>query len=140
MQNRPLLANVLLLITFFLASPALAQSEASLKPGWKKAWIASLLAVAGSTAFDAASSAGRYESNPLLRRADGTFNGPRALAIKGSSAGLMLVMQGLLARKHPDAYKRATILNAATAAAFTAIAARNLGVPKAATGDSGSSQ
>jgi hypothetical protein len=45
MRNRSLLATFLLLITFSLASPGLAQSEASLKRVSKKAWIASVLAL-----------------------------------------------------------------------------------------------
>lgn len=133
MRNRFLLASVTVLLGLCLATPVQAQSETRVKRGWKKAWIASALAVAAATAFDASSSAGRYEGNPLLRRADGTFSPHRALLIKGSTAGLMLFVQALYTRHHPEAYKSATIINAATAGVFAAVAARNRGLPKAAT-------
>lgn len=131
MKNRFLLASVAVLMMLCLATPAWAQSEIRVKRGWKKAWIASALALAAATAFDARSSTGRFETNPLLRRPDGTFSPRRALVIKGTTAGVMLFMQSLHGRKHPEIYKAATIVNAATAGIFTATAARNLSVPKA---------
>ena len=93
-------------------------------------WITSLFAVAGGTSFDAASSWGKRESNPLLSSANGTFGG-KGLGIKVGLAAAVIVPQICL-RKHKELRGAFTMGNFAGAGGFTAVALHNLGVPSAA--------
>lgn len=92
-------------------------------------WKISMAAMLAASAFDAASSMGKYEQNPLLRSSDGTFGG-RGLAVKFSLMGAVLVPQILL-RDRRDMRKLFTVINFADAALFTTIGAHNMGVKPA---------
>jgi hypothetical protein len=131
MQRRLSAAAISIVLAFSLAVPAEAQSFKPAKRSWKKAWIASAIALAAASAFDAGSSAGRFESNPLFRSANGTFSGHRAFAIKGGTTAGIVLMQALFGRKNPEMYRQGAILNGSLAGAYSALALRNLGVEKA---------
>lgn len=92
----------------------------------KRIWIESICAVLAASAFDAATSWGKQESNPLLSSPDGTF-GARGLAIKASIAGAVLIPQ-LLLRRHKEFRKSFIVANFADAAVFMGASIHNLGV------------
>jgi hypothetical protein len=89
-------------------------------------WKISMATMLAATAFDAASSWGKSEQNPLLASSNGTF-GAKGLAIKGSLAGVSLVPQ-LIFRNNKELRKIFTIINFGDTAMFTAIGAHNLGI------------
>ncbi|MFZ0593634.1 MAG: hypothetical protein WAM39_24455 [Bryobacteraceae bacterium] len=89
-------------------------------------WKISIATMLAATAFDAASSWGKSEQNPLLESSNGTF-GAKGLAVKASLAGVSLVPQ-LIFRKNKDLRKIFTIINFGDTAMFTAIASHNLGI------------
>ncbi len=76
---------------------------------------------------DIASSVGstRYESNPLLRGANGGF-GPRGTLLKCGLVGGGLLFQHLVLRKRPDLDRRAAWLNLMMAGALGSVAVQNL--------------
>ncbi len=94
----------------------------------KRLWLASIAAVVAATAFDAATSWGKQEANPLLASPNGTF-GPRGLAIKAGMAGALLVPQFWL-HKHKPLQTGFTVANFADAAVFTGVSIHNLGVSR----------
>jgi hypothetical protein len=89
-------------------------------------WKISIATMLAATAFDAYSSMGKTEQNPLLRSSDGTF-GAKGIAVKTSLAGVSLVPQ-LIFRNRKDLRKIFTVINFADTAMFTAIGAHNLGI------------
>ena len=89
-------------------------------------WGASVGAMLGATAMDAATSVGKYESNPLLRSADGKF-GLRGMAIKGGLAGFTLIPQIFL-RNHKELRTKLAIANFIQAGVFSGVAIHNLGI------------
>jgi hypothetical protein len=89
-------------------------------------WKISIAAMLGASAFDAASSMGKVESNPLLRSSDGTF-GSKGIAIKAGLAGASLVPQ-LLLRNRKDLRKVFTFANFVDAGLFAGIGAHNMGI------------
>ncbi len=94
----------------------------------KYLWIASIVAMAGGTGADAATSWHKTESNGLLASSDGTF-GAKGLAIKAGLAGGLLVPQ-ILFRKHTDLRTAFTIGNFAQAGIFTGVAIHNAGIAR----------
>jgi hypothetical protein len=93
-----------------------------------KLWVASSVALIAGTSFDAASSWGKYEANPLLRSSDGRF-GSKGLMIKSAVAGGSLVPQILL-RKRRKMQRMFTIANFALAGWYTGVGIHNIGVPQ----------
>ncbi len=91
-----------------------------------RVWLASLFAVTGASALDAASSWGKYERNPLLASSNGTFDS-RGLVLKAGLAGAIVIPQ-LFLHKHQELKAKFAIFNFAGAGAFTAVAIHNLGV------------
>lgn len=89
-------------------------------PAWRTAHRLSLVALAGSTAADAATSWRRHETNPLLAGSDGRF-GWRGVAMKGASFAGMITLDRWMVR-HP---RFRVVVNFAAAGAFTAMAVRN---------------
>lgn len=94
----------------------------------QRIWIGSICAVLAASAFDAASSWGKQEANPLLASPNGTFGG-RGLAIKAAIAGAVLLPQILL-HKHKRFRKTFIFANFADAVAFTAVSVHNMGIPR----------
>lgn len=92
---------------------------------WKKPWIASVLVLIAANAFDAHSSMGRQELNPLLRNSQGQFSVARGFAIKSAMTGSILTLQFSLCRNRPELRKSSTILNLISAAAVAGTAVRN---------------
>ncbi|HEX7363119.1 MAG TPA: hypothetical protein VF283_21735 [Bryobacteraceae bacterium] len=94
----------------------------------QRLWIGSICAMVAASAFDAASSWGKQEANPLLASRDRTFGG-RGLAIKAAIAGAVLLPQILL-HKHKRLRKSFMFANFADAAVFTAVSIHNLGISR----------
>jgi hypothetical protein len=94
---------------------------------WKRAWIASWAAYAVANILDAKSSAGKMEANPLLQKADGTFNSGRAAGLKAGAGGALLGMQLWMIRQKPEKnlYKGFTVVNGAAAGGLGAVAILN---------------
>ncbi len=96
----------------------------------KTVWEVSMAAMVGASAFDAFSSMGKSESNPLLRSSDGNF-GAKGIAIKAGLAGASLFPQYLL-RNRKDLRKVFTVVNFIDAGIFTGVGVHNLGIKSAA--------
>ncbi|MGH9584111.1 MAG: hypothetical protein ACRD4O_14380 [Bryobacteraceae bacterium] len=92
----------------------------------QRLWMGSICAVLAASAFDAASSWGKREANPLLASSNGNF-GARGLAMKGGIAAAVLAPQWWF-RKHKQLRTAFILANFADAAVFTAVSAHNLGV------------
>lgn len=109
------------------AGPCAAESRKL----WKKIWAVSIAAVTAANIADAGYSAGRAESNPLLRNAHGGFSARRAVLLKSAGTGGMLLLQCLLRKRMPEegVEKPAAIVNFAAAGALGAIAYRNSTIP-----------
>ena len=100
---------------------------------WKGVWIATWAAFVAVNVLDAHSSAGRREANPLLRDANGVFDGRKALLVKSAAGGGFFALQSWLAHKNPreNHYKTFAIANGTVTAALGAVAVRNYGVAPA---------
>lgn len=81
----------------------------------------------GGIAADSLSSWGCYESNPLLRSADGRF-GAKGFAIKAGISGGGLLVAHLLRRKFPKLEKPLSFAFGGSAAWLHGIAIRNRAV------------
>jgi len=99
---------------------------------WKKAWIGSFAAFAVVNVFDAHSSAGRRELNPLLRGSDGRISMSRAISLKAAIGGGMMALQWAAAKKHKDKnyYKVFTVANSAVSGGLAVVAAHNYSLAK----------
>jgi hypothetical protein len=93
-----------------------------------KLWVISCVALIAATSFDAASSWGKYEGNPLLRSSDGRF-GAKGLMIKSAVAGGSLAPQILL-RKRRKMERVLTIANFVQAGWYMGVGIHNIGVPQ----------
>jgi hypothetical protein len=89
-------------------------------------WKMSIATMLAMSAWDAASSMGKVERNPLLASSDGTF-GAKGVGIKFGLAGLSLAPQ-LLLRNHKELRKVFTIANFIDAGIFVGAAAHNMGI------------
>jgi hypothetical protein len=89
-------------------------------------WKISIATMLAASAWDAATSMGKVERNPLLASSDGTF-GARGIGIKFGLAGASLVPQ-LLLRNHKELRKVFAIANFVDAGIFAGVAAHNMGV------------
>ncbi len=69
------------------------------------------MVLAAANIFDAHSSIGRMEANPLLQNSQGQFSGARGVAFKSVAAGGMLAVQAIFARRNPEIYKTGTAVN-----------------------------
>lgn len=126
------------------------QRIASLKEQWESerkaktppkthgtAALISYLAFVGANAFDAYSSQGKMEGNGVLANKDGTFGGWRSYGIKFGVVGVMGGLEWLIHRNkvHETNDSRKTdtaiqVVNYTAAAALTAVAARNMTIPR----------
>lgn len=89
-------------------------------------WKISIATMLATSAWDAASSMGKVERNPLLASSDGTF-GAKGVSIKFGLAGLSLAPQ-LMLRNHKELRKVFAIANFVDAGIFAAVAAHNMGI------------
>ncbi len=105
------------------AHPCLGQA----RRGWKKIWTVSVAVLATANVMDARSSAGRFETNPLLQNGQGRYSAGRGIAVKSAASGGMILVQMLLQRRRPNQglEKPAAIVNFAAAAVVGATAYRN---------------
>lgn len=110
--------------------------QAQNKDVWNKLWSFSVAALVAANTADAVSTAGRSESNPLLRNAHGGLSAQRAVLIKASGTGGMVLLQCLLRRRMPQhrLEKPAAIINFAAAATAGAVAYRNSTIPRSPAG------
>ena len=99
---------------------------------WRKRWILTVVALTATNVFDACSSRGRYETNPLLRGAQGQFSARRGVVIKSAASGGALAMQAILIKKTPKGhlYKPFAIANAAAAGVTVGTALHNYGLDR----------
>lgn len=115
------------------ASPAITANNEAIRAEERhdrrvnRIWIASMIAMAAASGFDAGTSWGKFESNGLLASPDGTF-GARGLSIKAGVAAAIIVPQILL-HKHKDLRAKFAAGNFAGAGVFTGVAIHNLGIP-----------
>lgn len=86
--------------------------------------VAKLLLI-GSSAFDAGTSYGQPELNPLLMNSRGNF-GVKGISIKGALLSTQLVGQYLWEKKHPSSKNAFTYGNLIGATEYTSVAIRNL--------------
>ena len=89
-------------------------------------WGVSIGTLAAATSFDAFSSMGKSESNPLLRSGDGTF-GVKGIALKAGLAGGSVAPQIALRRRH-DLRRIFEVANFVQTGMFTAIGIHNMGI------------
>ena len=94
----------------------------------RRAWLASLLAVAGSNGLDIASSYGKRELNPLLQGGNGSFD-MSSVGRKAAIVSVMELPQLFLVRRSPRRMRMFTIVNFALSAALVGVSAHNFGVP-----------
>ena len=92
-------------------------------------WLGSIFALVAATSMDAASSWGKYETNPILASANGRF-GAKGVSIKAGVAAGTIVSEILL-RKHNDLKTKFVIGNLAETALFSTAAVHNFGVAAA---------
>ena len=93
---------VLLLACLFGSVRTCYGQTGEAKSGWKKKWIIAALALTAANIFDAYSSRGGHELNPLLRGVDGKFSPRRAILVKSAASGGGLLLQAILIKKMPD--------------------------------------
>lgn len=120
-----LLSSLLLCVCLFagtLNAETFATREES--KGRGKVWWASVGAMIGASFFDAHSSWGRQELNPVLRGTNGEF-GAKGIALKVGIASGVAIAQYFLLRKNPGAEKSMAIGNFGMAGVFGAIAVYN---------------
>jgi hypothetical protein len=91
-----------------------------------KLWMISVAGLIGANAFDAASSWGKYESNPLLRSSGGQF-GAKGLGLKAASIGGLIVPQLLFHKRH-GLERTFSVLNFSLAGMYSGLAIHNLGI------------
>lgn len=119
---------IFVLGTTLAASSLCAQSfdhaQAEARSRRSPLWKASIAALAASTVFDAQSSWGRPEANPLLRGNNGRF-GWQGIALKAAVAGGVLGAQHVLLRKNPNAEKYGTMTNFVMSGVLTGAAVYN---------------
>jgi hypothetical protein len=122
---KKLVALATLAASLSFAAGGLVQSNTpSEKPSGKKLWWASVAAVAAASVFDARSSWGRRELNPLLQGPNGRFSA-RSVEIKSVLVGAGVACQWLALRHHNKAAKSFGIVNLAVAGATTGVAIHN---------------
>lgn len=111
------------------SAPLPAQNIPELK--WKRPWLTPMrafeISLAGGIVADATSSWGCFESNPLLRSADGRF-GAKGVAIKAGISGGGLLLAHLLHRKYPKLEKPLTFAFGGGSAWLHGVAIRNRAV------------
>jgi len=125
--NHKCVRAVVCALALMLFSGALQPLLAKTGSRSKKAWVASLAALAAANFLDVHVSSGQFEANPLLRNAQGRFSLARGLLFKsGLSAGAVAV-QLLFLRKASaeDSYTPTAVANFAAAGGLTALAIRN---------------
>lgn len=117
------------LITLLLIAASLNAAEPVAVSGsdWRVAYRWSAASLLAATTADAVSTAGLQERNPLLRSRDGSLS-TRGVGIKYGIAVGTLVAQHFVLRRHPERRKLAAVVNFATAAGFSVIAAHNFKV------------
>jgi hypothetical protein len=100
----------------------------------KKRWLLSAVALIAGSALDAHASQSRYEMNPLLRDANGTFSNRRGFVIKSAAGGGMLLLQAILIKRNPDRnlYRPFALTNGIIAGVTAGAAFRNYQTPRAA--------
>jgi hypothetical protein len=122
------MTRIVVLGVFLAVSPLALQAQEPASTPTPKLWKFSVAALAGATSFDAASSWGKYELNPVLQSPQSTF-GARGTLIKVGLAGASIGLQYAF-RHHPGVLKAGSILNFIQAGVYTGVAAHNLGVPR----------
>lgn len=93
-------------------------------------WKASIAALGAGIASDLATSAGRYETNPLLRGNGLGVSPARAVMFKIAPAVALIGVEGLILHRHRGVAGRGfAVVNFASAGLLTATAVHNSAVP-----------
>ena len=92
-----------------------------------RAYLASLLLVAGGNGMDIASSYGKRELNPLLQGADGRFD-MSSVGRKMAMVSAMELPQLFVVRRSPRRMKMFTLANFALSGVLMGISAHNFGI------------
>jgi hypothetical protein len=97
------------------------------RPKWKKAFLATIASLAAANAADAHSSAGRWETNPLLRDSSGRCHSGKAILIKTAASGGFVLLELILLKKMPNRnlHKSFALTNIAASGVVGAVAVRN---------------
>ena len=111
-----------------VVSVAPARARTSETPWHKDCRVWSTLSLLAAHSFDAASSGGGVEANPVL--GGGSRYGWHGTALKFSFTGGFVVLQSLFLKKYPESKRAWCAANYAGAAAVGATAVRNLSAPK----------
>ncbi len=91
----------------------------------KKLWWSSVAALAAATVFDARSSWGQHELNPLLQSPNGTF-GARSVEIKSALVLAGVGFEWIALRHHHKAQTAFSYMNLAVTGATTGAAIHNI--------------
>ena len=107
----------------FLLLPCLLGQDISSPEHSRRLWKWSVVAIAASTAFDAATSMHQSEANPILRSGNGQF-GYRGLLLKSAVASGTFAFEIHFTRRN-RMYKPLAIFNFVQAGVFAGAAAYN---------------
>jgi len=108
-----------------LPAPGIAWEEMP-SAALHRAYLASLLMVAGGNGMDIASSYGKRELNPLLKGANGTFD-MSSVGRKAAIASALALPQLYLVRRSAHRMKALTVANFVVGVALMGVSAHNFG-------------
>ena len=122
-MSTKLTAGVLFLA--LLGVPSGWSAELKTHHRWKALWIISGVALTAATFFDAGSSLGQREANPVLQNSQGMFSSTRGMALKGGLLSGTLIVQALLERKNLGNAKSFAVTNFVAAGVLGGVAWHN---------------
>lgn len=127
-SKRKIAAASIMLSALLICTPCRAENHKRSKG----LWAASVASLAAAHVLDARLSAGRYETNPLLRDSQGRFHLGKAVMIKAAASGGSVFLQALLARNRSGEtiYRPAALVNFGCAGVIGGIALSNARVPR----------
>jgi hypothetical protein len=109
------------------ALPAAQRTIDTARAAALKSWEVSLIPLVASQAFDAASSYGMRELNPLLASANGDFE-MKAISIKIGITAAMVGVEYLIIRKYPRSARVISKLNWTSGIVTTGFAIHNYAI------------
>lgn len=114
------------LICLLLLGP-LPKCHGESKPKWKKVFLTTIASLAAANVADAHSSAGRWETNPLLRDSSGRCDSRKAILIKTGASGAFVLLELILLKKMPNRnlHKSFALTNIAASGIVGTVAVRN---------------
>jgi hypothetical protein len=127
-SKQKIVAALIVLGALLISTPCRAENHKRSKG----LWVASVASLVAAHVLDASLSAGRYETNPLLRDSQGRFRVGRAVMIKAAASGGSVLLQTLLARngRAENIYRPAALINFGCAGVIGGVALSNARVPR----------